>query len=191
MICEHHNRYIPDGQVCSDCFREENDAKKKAEKEAGKTFGRHKKFQLSDSSKSRKRLKDKLQGLVSEYVKTLYKSKGVYYDWITGKANYQAGLFGLHAAHYYPKGELWQLWCDPVNIGLTDHNHNVNKPETAPMMRRMMIEVHGAEAILDLDRRAEDYKLRIQAGIDPRHPEDLWLVAMAKEMKAKIKNLKK
>lgn len=191
MICETHNRYIPDGQMCSQCFAEMHKAQKKAEREAGKSFGKYRSFELSESSKKRKAMKDKLQGMVSKYVKQLYRERGFYFDWITGKANNQSGLFGLHAAHYYPKGELWQLWCDPVNIGLTGHHHNVNKPETAPMMRDMMVKVWGADAVNDLDLRAAEYKLNIQLGIDPRHPTDIWMQGMAIQMKALLNKQKK
>lgn len=187
MICELHGRVIPEGQICGDCFREDHQAKRKAEKEAGKTFGRFRKFEASQKSKGRAYLKVKLQALVSKYVKKIYTDRGVYFDWITGKANNQAGLFGLHAAHYYPKGELWQLWCDPVNVGLTGHNHNVNKPETATMMRGMMVKVWGEEAVNDLDRRAEESKLRINTGMDPKHPDDLWLMASIKDMQNKLR----
>lgn len=187
MICELHRRRIPDGQQCSDCFREEHLAKRKADKEAGKTFGRFRKFEASKETKNRAYLKTKLQALVSRYVKKIYQDRDVYFDWITMRPNNQSGLFGLHAAHYYPKGELWQLWTDPVNIGLTGHNHNVNKPETATMMRGMMVKVWGAEAVDDLDRRAEEAKMRIATGMDRKHPDDMWLMANIKELQKKLK----
>mgnify|MGYP000855960357 FL=1 len=190
MICDVHKRFIPEGQVCSNCFSEQHKARQAEAKKAGKTFGRHRQFEKSKKSKKRDNLKSRLQGLVSQYVKSIYREKGVYFDWITNKPNNRTGLFGLHAAHYYPKGELWQLWCDPVNIGLTGYNQNVNKPETAPMMRDMMIKVWGEETVNDLDKRSKEADERIKAGIDPRYPTDLWLIGMIAEMKTKIKALK-
>ena len=187
MICGIHNRYIPEGQVCSDCFSEQHKQRKAEQKKAGKTFGRHRQFEQSEKSKKRNNLKSRLQGLVSQYIKRIYRDQGYYFDWITHKPDNTKGLFGLHAAHYYPKGELWQLWCDPVNIGLTGHNNNVNKPETAPMMRTIMVKGCGEEAVNDLDKRAKEADDRIKAGIDPRYPTDLWMIGMIAEMKQKIK----
>ena len=54
MICGIHNRYIPEGQVCSDCFSEQHKQRKAEQKKAGKTFGRHRQFEQSEKSKNGK-----------------------------------------------------------------------------------------------------------------------------------------
>lgn len=200
--CESCHMYVNHPGLCSGCYQKIARENKKKERKVFETERQKLKAIWINQRKNgdirkavskangRRAAKDKLQSLVSKYMKLVYQRKCVYYDWITWKRNDQKGLFGLHAAHYYPKGELWQLWCDPVNIGLTGYSHNVVKPETAPMMRSMMIDVWGEKAVNDLDKRASEAKQRIDLGIDPRYPTDMWILAMIKEMKDRIKKFK-
>lgn len=123
----------------------------------------------------RDKLKVKLQRLHSKRMKELYRKMGFYYCWIDEKGNERKGLFGLHVSHYFAKGELWQLWTDPVNSGLSSYNRNVNRPETVPLMRAMMVKVWGEEKVKDLEKRAAEAKKRIDMRIDPKYPTELWL----------------
>lgn len=186
--CEIHGTYFQDGQMCGSCWRMDQTAKialKKQERKQFGRFGQRRKMEVSEKTKRRQRLLHELQRVWSRYMKHIYREMGVYYCWIGGNVNNASGLSGLHVSHYFPKGELWQLWCDPVNSGLSSFDYNVNKPETVGLMRRKMVEVWGPEAIADLEDRAEMYRQRIAAGMDPRRPTDIWIIGMIKEVKSK------
>lgn len=180
MICELHGQFFNEGQMCGTCWRE-GIIKVKAEKKTLTNIKFKKPIKLY-KNKKRTALKNKLQSLVSKQMKDYYKNIEVYYCWISGKSTMAKGLFSLHVSHYYAKSEIWQLWADPVNCGLSSYNENVNKPQTVTQMRAKMIEVWGLDAVNDLDKRAEDARNRIKMGIDPRYPTDLWILAKIKDL---------
>lgn len=184
--CQTCGNYIPNDTICGSCFAKEYRKTKAEQKAKDKQLNKFSKFQnrpKSERTIKLDKLKKQLQSLWSAKMKQIYKDKGVYFDWIDGKANNAKGLHGLHVAHFYPKGKLWQLWIDPVNSGIASHKHNVEEPETAPMMLKMMLKVWGDDAVNDLHQRAEDYRLRISLGIDKRHPDEMILMGMIKELK--------
>lgn len=185
-LCSKHNHYHPDGTHCGECWSDQMKANKQAAKsQFVKT--KFKKLPSDEKTKYRNALKTKLQALHSKNMKALYKEMGVYYCWISKKSNNQTGLFSLHVSHYYPKGDIWQLWTDPVNSGLSTYNENVNKPQTVTQMRAMMIKVWGVDKVNELDIRAEEYSIRIKMGLDPKYPTDLWLMGKISELKSKTK----
>lgn len=179
--CEGCGNYIPSPGMCSSCFQSKV---REAVKATKKTIGGFNKFKKSKTT-YRDNLKKRLQSKWSKVMKDLYQREGYYYCWITGKTTNQKGLFSLHVSHYYPKSEIWQLWTDPVNSGLSSYNENVNKPHTVTQMRAKMIEFWGIDKVNDLDKRAEEYRLRIKMKIDPKHPTDLWMLAKLSELKSK------
>jgi len=185
MICEVHGQYYAEGQMCGTCWREKLSRLRDEKKQTNSIVKfKQRKFIGIDKNPYRTNLKKRLQNIWSKIMKDHYKELGVYYCWISGKSTLVKGLFSLHVSHYYPKSEIWQLWTDPVNSGLSSYNENVNKPQTVTQMRAKMIEVWGVEKVNDLDKRAEEYRLRIKTGIDPKYPTDLWLQAKILEIKS-------
>ena len=184
-ICTKHGTYLNDDlTMCGQCWRELQSVKTAERKSERKQFGKFKKkFVVSEKTKARDRLKKRLQDEWSKYMKEVYREMGLYYCWITGHSTLKKGIFGLHVSHYYAKGEIWQLWCDPVNSGLSIYDQNVNKPQNVTAMRHKMIEVWGEDRVKELDEKAEMYRNRIKAGIDPKYPTDIWLMGMIKEIK--------
>ena len=188
--CPHGNyiKDIEDTTSCSLCNTENYKKRKFVKKsESIKLKSKFKNIPKDEKTKNRDKLKTKLQALHSKKMKELYKEMGVYYCWITGKSTLTKGLFSLHVSHYYPKGDIWQLWTDPINSGLSTYNENVNKPQTVTQMRRMMIKVWGIDKVNELDIRADEYSARIKMGIDPKYPTDLWLMGKISELKSKAK----
>lgn len=182
-VCEKHpEQFLKQGQECNKCLWLKHDKQKREDKI--KVYNSKKIIKFGKANE-RTKLKLKLQSLVSARAKKLYKDKGFYYCWIDGIKNDRSGLFGLHVSHYFAKSDIWQLWDDPVNIGLSSYSRNVNRPETVALMRSMMVKVWGEEAVKDLEARADFYKNRINVGIDPKYPPDIWLIGKIEELKKK------
>lgn len=182
-VCERHGLFYSDSQICGQCWREDQVVKKSERKE----LNRFSKFSKPTTQKGidRKKLKDKLQAAWSGYMKRVYKEMGIEYCFITGKTTTQKGLFSLHVSHYYPKGQVWQLWCDPCNSGLTCYDQNINKPENATAMRSKLVEIWGKEKMEELDAKEKYYRERIQQGLDTKHPTDIWIIGMIELLKQK------
>ena len=144
-VCERHGLFYSDSQICGQCWREDQSVRTK-ERKAERVF-KVKKFSKPTTQKGidRLKLKSKLQSAWSATMKKIYKEAGIEYCFITGKTTTQKGLFSLHVSHYYPKGQVWQLWCDPCNSGLTTYDQNINKPENATAMRSKLVEIWGEE----------------------------------------------
>lgn len=177
-VCEIHGEFITHPLGCTRCQWINSERNKKE-----KRFSSVKKFKESGSE--RKKLKEKLQSLVSAKMKKIYRDKGLYYCWIDGTIDTRSGLKGLHVSHYFAKSDIWQLWDDPVNCGISSYNRNVVRPETVALMRRMMAKVWGEDSVKDLEERAEKHRQNIRLGIEPRHPPDIWLMAKIKELSKK------
>ncbi len=184
-VCERHGLFYSDSQICGQCWREDQSVRTK-ERKAEMVF-KGKRFSKPTTQKGidRLKLKSKLQSAWSAYMKKVYREMGINYCFITGKTTTQKGLFSLHVSHYYPKGQVWQLWCDPCNSGLTCYDQNINKPENATAMRSKLIEIWGKERMEELDQKEKYYRERIQQGLESKYPSDLWLMAMIKLLKSK------
>lgn len=174
-VCERHGVYLKGDEVCGYCFREGYKEKSIKQKSApGKK-----------TSSYRSKLKDKLQRLISKHIKDHYLGIGINYCFITGKTTMAKGIFSLHASHYFPKGELWQLWTYPENIGLSTYDMNINKPQTVSMMRSKLVEIWGEDRIKKLEDKAEYHKKMISIGAEKKHPPVEWLEAKISELKSK------
>ncbi|MEP7198031.1 MAG: hypothetical protein ABI851_16045 [Saprospiraceae bacterium] len=183
MICK-HGRINNDTLQCGQCWSDKRTierAKEKQEKRVAKYAFSSKPKTKNDTTN----LKTRLQLLWSKKMKELYKEKGYYYDWIDGKGSERTGLFGLHVSHYYPKGEIWQLWTDPVNSGISSYDNNVNNAHTVTMMRGVMIDIWGIDKVNDLDERAELWRKKMSMGIEKRRPDAFQLMAMIQDLKQK------
>jgi hypothetical protein len=179
-ICQLHGIFIKEGTQCGMCWREGAviaQQKKKIEIQEQKKKGK-------SGSTYRDNLKKRLQAEWSRLMIKYLKEQGLYYCWITGKTTSVKGLFSLHVSHYYPKSELWQLWTDPVNSGLSTYNENVNKSHTVTQMREIMGQLWGKEAVSNLDKKAEEARQRIKLGIDPKYPSDMWLLGQIQLLKS-------
>lgn len=176
-VCERHTRFIPEGQYCGACWSEGVLTKKVEEKQI--------KQKANKKPTDRSKLKDKLQRLVSKHMKAYYLKLGINYCFISGKSTNAKGMFSLHASHYFPKGELWQLWTVPENIGLSTYDMNVNKPQTVSMMRSKLVEIWGEDRIKKLEGKAEYHKKMMSIGAEKKHPPIEWLQAKIIELKSK------
>lgn len=184
-VCERHGLFYSDSQICGQCWREDQSVRTK-ERKAERVF-KGKRFSKPTTQKGidRLKLKSKLQSAWSAYMKKLYRETGFYYCFITGKTTTQKGLFSLQVSHYYPKGQVWQLWCDPCNSGLSVYDQNINKPENATAMRSKLVEIWGKEKMEELDAKEKYYRERIQQGLDTKHPTDIWIIGMIELLKQK------
>lgn len=179
-VCTLHGQYYREGELCGSCWRE---GAVVAQKQKKIEIKEQKKKGKSGSS-YRDNLKKRLQNEWSRLVKNYLKEQGLYYCWITGKTTLVKGLYSLHVSHYYPKGELWQLWTDPVNSGLSTYNENVNKSHTVTQMREIMVKLWGKEEVNNLDKRAEEARQRIKLGVDTKYPTDMWLLGQIQLLKS-------
>lgn len=184
-VCERHGLFYNDSQICGQCWREDQSVKVK-ERKAERTFSKVKYSKpMTQKGIDRLKLKSKLQSAWSAYMKKVYKEMGIEYCFITGKTSTQKGLFSLHVSHYYPKGQVWQLWCDPCNSGLSVYDQNINKPENATAMRSKLVEIWGKEKMEELDAKEKYFRERIQQGLDTKHPTDIWIIGMVNLLKQK------
>ena len=184
-VCERHGLFYSDSQICGQCWREDQSVRTK-ERKAERVFkGKRFSKPTTQNGIDRLKLKSKLQSAWSAYMKKVYREMGIQHCFITGKTTTQKGLFSLHVSHYYPKGQVWQLWCDPCNSGLSVYDQNINKPENATAMRSKLVEIWGKEKMEELDAKEKYYRERIQQGLESKYPSDLWLIAMIKLWKAK------
>ncbi|NOT37345.1 MAG: hypothetical protein HOP11_08210 [Saprospiraceae bacterium] len=184
--CSDCSRFIPSGNMCQDCYqrivRNQKTADKIATKKQFNTVNK------SELTKYRENLKKRLQDKISKLIKAYYKERGLYYCWIKGNTTNVKGLYSLHASHYYAKGDIWQLWCSPVNIGLSSYDQNVNNPQNVTSMRRKMIEVWGEEKVKELDKKADHFRMQIKLGIDKSKPTNEWMLGMMEILKG-VKNI--
>ncbi len=215
-FCNIHG-YYKDGTECNTCLWIESDRKKKEEKALRQISKKHNKTIeaiakqkekkiaannlvkellkanpnakiIKSNVKSRPQLKKELQDLWSKKMKAFYKEKNLYICFIDNVKDNRKGLLGLHVSHYFAKSDLWPLWCDPVNSGLSTNDRNFNKPETVGLMRMKLVEIWGKEAFEDLEKRATEIKNKINMGLEKKYPPTDWLLASIQELKNELKN---
>ena len=77
-ICSKHGQYYPDGTHCGTCWNEQMKANKQAAKSQF-VKSKFKQIPKDEKTKTRDKLKAKLQALHSKNMKELYKEMGFYY----------------------------------------------------------------------------------------------------------------
>lgn len=188
-VCTVHNQYYK-GDKCPACNAKDlSDARKweREKKRGGKpsTYDRFKKYR--EKNKVRENLKSRLQVWWRKKIMELYTRLGVAKRcWICDKpfpVKSSHVMSSPHISHYYAKGSLYRLWCDPVNSGVLCYNHNVNKPETVVEMEPMMVKVWGQEAVDAMKKRAEEHSYNIKIGKDRRYPTNEWFLYQIEEVK--------
>lgn len=189
-VCTKHGEFYKD--YCHSCNAENIKLAKeshRADKKKKNVFGRT--YKVSEKSNDREKLKRKLQAEWRKVIFPFYEKKGLTsFCWITGKRliNQKGAnrLYGAQVSHFYAKSEIWQLWCDPVNSGICSYSANVDNPSWVASMKGMMVKVWGKERVEDLERRAEEFNIRIKAGLDSRYPSEEWMLYMIEECKKMV-----
>lgn len=186
-LCEKHTCFYT--KFCHECNQENIKLVKEYHRKAKKkdnVFGRT--YKVSDKSKLRDKLKNKLQAEWRKVIYPFYKKRGLAERcWIQGtRIINQKGssrFWTGQVSHFYGKGDIWQLWIDPVNSGICSYDTNINKQSIVARMEPMMVRVWGQERVDELKRKSEIYSFRIKTGQDPRFPPIDWLYASIEECK--------
>jgi len=173
-VCERHGIYTKGNELCGQCWRE-GARIKSAEKKSSK-----------GKPTQRKALKDKAQALYSKLMKaklckdqkfticcTCQKSILVKGTNVTNTA---------HIGHYFPKGIYWMLAYDELNANVQCYQCNMIQQAAIPAMRNSLVKLHGEEKIKDLEKRAEDFLIKVKSGQLKSQPDEIWLMAMIQAM---------
>ena len=194
--CEKHGIYYT-GFKCPECNQEdikswrvsEKEKKQKAKKDGAK-YRLTQQRKVSSNTVVRDKLKAKLQAAWRKRIFPVYEKLGLTKScWICGKGfppKPNHIMSAPHVSHYFAKGTLWRLWCEPVNSGILCHTCNVSRPETAAQMEPMMVKVWGKEMVEELKAKAEECDLRIKTGQDRRYPPNEWFLSEVEFVKTMV-----
>lgn len=190
----HPDQYVQPGKDCNECNKAlwEADHKRKKD-EAQSSRYKFNRFQPSKKSNDLDKYLDKLQSTWRGIIYPVYQTLGLAGQcWTCSRRfwNIPKGsrtVFNVpHIAHYYAKGDLYPLWCDPENSGVCCYDCNVNLPQNVPKLVFRLLEVWGPVRMEALHEKARMVMDQIHRGQIRKKPDSLWLIGKIQDTRGMV-----